>query len=64
MNPHNQAGRDRIYAEFGKRNPDPIWNEAMGVGWMNKPEGRESVPPAYTALIGHQLMQHIGALAA
>jgi DNA (cytosine-5)-methyltransferase 1 len=64
MNPHNQAGRDRIYAEFGKQNPNPIWNAAMGVPWMNKHEGREAIPPAYTEFIGHQLMAHIGIEAA
>jgi DNA (cytosine-5)-methyltransferase 1 len=59
MNPHNQAGRDRIYAEFGKQNPDPLWNAAMGVPWMNKHEGREAIPPAYTEFIGHQLLTHL-----
>lgn len=59
MNAQNQAGRDRIYAEFGRQNPDPIWNEAMGVGWMNKEEGREAIPPAYTDYIGKMLVREI-----
>lgn len=64
MNPHNQAGRDRIYAEFGRNNVDKIWNRAMGVPWMNKHEGREAIPPAFTEFIGRQLLQHIEARAA
>jgi DNA (cytosine-5)-methyltransferase 1 len=63
MNPHNQLGRNRIYAEFGKQNPDPIWNEAMGVGWMNKEEGREAIPPAYTEHIGAYLLAEVNARA-
>jgi DNA (cytosine-5)-methyltransferase 1 len=56
MNPHNQLGRDRIYEAFGRQNPDPIWNSAMGVGWMDKEEGREAIPPAYTAYLGRFLL--------
>lgn len=63
MNPHNQAGRDRIYAEYGgKQNPDPIWNAAMGVPWMNKHEGREAIPPRMTAFLGEQLIQHLSGM--
>jgi len=59
MNPHNQAGRDRIYEEFGRQDPDPIWNAEMGVPWMTRYEGREAIPPAYTEYIGTQLLAHI-----
>lgn len=38
--------------------------EAMGIDWMTRDELSESIPPAYTELIGHQLMQHIKAKAA
>lgn len=34
---------------------------AMGIDWMTWDELREAIPPAYTELIGHQLMQHIKA---
>lgn len=33
--------------------------DAMGIDWMNKGELNESIPPAYTKLIGIQLLRHI-----
>ena len=33
--------------------------EAMGIDWMEWRELAESIPPAYTELIGQQLMQHV-----
>jgi DNA (cytosine-5)-methyltransferase 1 len=30
--------------------------EAMGIDWMNRDELSESIPPAYTELIGHQII--------
>jgi DNA (cytosine-5)-methyltransferase 1 len=59
LNPHNQAGRDRLYEELGKQHPDPVWNGAMGVGWMGKYEGREAIPPAYTQYLGWHLLNVI-----
>jgi DNA (cytosine-5)-methyltransferase 1 len=32
---------------------------AMGISWMNRDELTQAIPPAYTELIGHQLLQHI-----
>ncbi len=32
---------------------------AMGIDWMTKAELNEAIPPAYTELIGHQLLAHI-----
>ncbi len=34
---------------------------AMGIDWMTKAELNEAIPPAYTELIGHQLIAHIRA---
>jgi DNA (cytosine-5)-methyltransferase 1 len=59
MNPHNQRGRDRIYAEFGRQDPEAIWRKEMGVEWMGRYEAREAIPPAYTEHIGRQLLAAI-----
>jgi DNA (cytosine-5)-methyltransferase 1 len=61
MNPHNQAGRDRIYTEFGRQDPEAVWRREMGVDWMVKRGGRDAVPPAYTEHIGTQLKAHLEA---
>ena len=37
---------------------------AMGIDWMTWDEIREAIPPAYTELIGHQLLVHVRAAAA
>lgn len=37
---------------------------AMGIDWMTTDELNEAIPPAYTELIGHQLIQHVRAKAA
>ena len=34
--------------------------DAMGIDWMTKDEINESIPPAYTELVGEQLLRHIG----
>jgi len=33
----------------------------MGIDWMTKNELNEAIPPAYTQLIGKQLLAHIKA---
>jgi C-5 cytosine-specific DNA methylase len=33
--------------------------DAMGCEWMSNREARKAIPPAYTELIGHQLLQHL-----
>jgi DNA (cytosine-5)-methyltransferase 1 len=59
MNPHNVAGRRRIYAEFGKQDPEILWKREMGVEWMGRYEAREAVPPVFTEWIGNRLMAHM-----
>ena len=36
----------------------------MEIDWMTRDELSEAIPPAYTELIGHQLMQHLRMVAA
>jgi len=38
-----------------------LQGEAMGIDWMTPYELTQAIPPAYTELIGHQLLQHIRA---
>lgn len=33
--------------------------DAMGISWMSKGEINEAIPPAYTELVGRQLMKHL-----
>jgi DNA (cytosine-5)-methyltransferase 1 len=33
--------------------------DVMGCDWMNRDEGREAIPPAYTEFIGTQLLAHL-----
>jgi DNA (cytosine-5)-methyltransferase 1 len=61
MNPHNQAARDLIYAEFGRSDPEIIWQREMGVEWMGRREARQAIPPAYTEHIGGYLLASLNA---
>ncbi len=36
-----------------------LWAHAMEIDWMTKREMAEAIPPAYTELIGSQLLQHV-----
>lgn len=64
LNPHNQPGRDLIYARLGREDPERPWRQAMGVEWMGRYEAREAIPPAYTEFIGRQLLEHVRGAAA
>ncbi len=35
------------------------WSEAMGIDWMTDPELADAIPPAYTELIGAQLLGQV-----
>lgn len=68
---------DRDAAVYGKHDQRRIWTRADGselraatlseastamrVDWMTWDEIREAIPPAFTELIGYQLLQHLNA---
>jgi DNA (cytosine-5)-methyltransferase 1 len=56
MNPHNAKGRELMYEEFGRGDPEKVWCRDMGIEWMGRYEAREAVPPAFTEHIGRQLL--------
>jgi DNA (cytosine-5)-methyltransferase 1 len=62
--PHGKGGAWRN----GKRPMLPsdreTWSREMGIDWMKPLELAEAIPPAYTELIGHQLMAHVRARSA
>jgi DNA (cytosine-5)-methyltransferase 1 len=66
LNPHRATTRRKLYAELGttRTGLERMWREEMGVGWMNVPEGREAIPPAYTEYIGAELLSHLAERAA
>jgi DNA (cytosine-5)-methyltransferase 1 len=58
--PGSRAGHWRpgqIISVSGNCSPIALAREAMGIGWMNRTELAESIPPAYTAYVGAQLLQ-------
>lgn len=56
---------DRRTVAVGEwRIPLDVQQAAMGVDWMTLPELSQAIPPAYTELIGHQLLQHLKAVVA
>jgi DNA (cytosine-5)-methyltransferase 1 len=50
--------------DHGAKQPESVYRDAMGCEWMTVDESREAIPPAYTELIGHQLMTYLKAEAA
>jgi DNA (cytosine-5)-methyltransferase 1 len=36
-----------------------LWNEAMGIDWMKRPQLAEAIPPAYTEWIGKELIERV-----
>jgi DNA (cytosine-5)-methyltransferase 1 len=56
---------DRRTVAVGEwRIPLDVQQHAMGVDWMTLTELSQAIPPAYTELIGHQLLAHVQAVAA
>ena len=57
----NGARRDRYGRRGGYQGTVAEKSEAMQVDWMAAAELNQAIPPAYTELIGHQLLAHIKA---
>ena len=45
-----------VYGSTRYRGEDANRRQAMGIEWMNRKELTQAIPPAYTELLGHQLM--------
>ncbi len=55
----NGAKKDYYNRRGGYQGTIAEKQEAMGIDWMNAAEINQAIPPAYTELIGHQLLAHI-----
>jgi DNA (cytosine-5)-methyltransferase 1 len=55
----NRANKRRTVEVGAWRIPLADQQKAMGIDWMTLEELSQAIPPAYTELIGHQLMQQI-----
>lgn len=58
---HHRA--DDFSFDHGGKQPESVYRDAMGCGWMTVLESRDAVPPAYTEHIGLCLRAHIESLA-
>jgi DNA (cytosine-5)-methyltransferase 1 len=61
LNPYNQAGRDRIKAEFPGRTITSVWKREKDVEWMNGHEASEAIMPVFTEYVGAYMMRAIRA---
>jgi DNA (cytosine-5)-methyltransferase 1 len=57
----NGAKKDRYGRRGGYQGTVAEKRAAMEAAWMSAAELNQAIPPAYTELIGHQLMQHVRA---
>ncbi len=60
VHPCHHRPDDLPFMHKGER----AYADAMGCHWMSNREAREAIPPAYTELIGAQLLAHLEARAA
>jgi hypothetical protein len=56
MRPCGHRSDDLAFMHKGER----AYADALGCGWMTAREGREAIPPAFTAYVGEQLLAHLG----
>jgi DNA (cytosine-5)-methyltransferase 1 len=48
-----------VISVAGNCSPIAVARQSMGIGWMNRNELAESIPPAYCQFIGEQLAAHL-----
>lgn len=54
-----------VYGNGGGKGSVAQWQQAMGIDWTDdRKELAEAIPPAFTELVGRQIMAHIQAVAA
>ncbi len=51
-----QHRNDDYSFDHGGKQTEAVYRDAMGVGWMTVQESRQAIPPAFTELIGRQLL--------
>lgn len=57
--PCQHRGTDYSF-DHGAKQPESVYRAAMGCDWMTVMESRDAIPPAYTELIGTQLLAYLG----
>jgi hypothetical protein len=57
MLPPCRHRHDDLSFDHGGKQPESAYREAMGCGWMTVHESRQAIPPAYTEMIGKELMR-------
>jgi DNA (cytosine-5)-methyltransferase 1 len=45
--------------DHGGKQPESVYRDAMGCGWMTAHEARQAVPPAFTDFIGNLLLREL-----
>jgi len=60
---HGRRYKSRVVPVYGTGGGKAAehWPAAMGIDWMTRSELAEAIPPAYTAFIGAQLLEHVQA---
>jgi DNA (cytosine-5)-methyltransferase 1 len=58
---HYLASVVHVFGNDSGKGGVELWKRAMEIDWMTREELAQAIPPAYTELIGHQLMSHLKA---